>query len=92
MVLMVLPSDASLRVTTCFLGPLALGSGRFFRRKILSVGTLISMKASVCGDDFSPQVIRWSILTTSENVVDGVVHVNAITENRETYRILRENS
>ena len=39
---------------------------RSFRREILSVGTQISMKAPICGVDFSPIVIGRSILTTSD--------------------------
>ena len=38
-----------------------------FGRKILSVGTQISIKAPVYGGDFSPQVIGQMILATSQN-------------------------
>jgi len=37
-----------------------------------------------CGSDFPPQVIRWSILTTSENE-NGKVHVNKTHHKKERH-------
>jgi len=73
MALMALSFDmAPLRVTICFLRTIDAIKEAFeegfivFGRKILSVGTQISIKAPVCGGDFPIQVIGRSILTTSE--------------------------
>ena len=39
---------------------------------------------STCGGDFSPQVIRWSIITTSEKR-SGVEHVNRAQHRKERH-------
>jgi len=41
---------------------------RFFWGEILSIKTQISMKTPVCGGDFSPRIIEWSIHTIRESL------------------------
>ena len=75
MALMALPFDmVPLRVTVCFLGAIDVMAeaflGRFWVKWEVNLECglrSISMKVSICGGDFQLQVIRRSILTTSEH-------------------------
>jgi len=49
------------------------------------VWTQLSKKATVCGGNFSPQVIGRSILTTSEKW-NGIVHIDKIQHRKEEHK------